>query len=217
MPVAEIRLRNADQRLGYHHAAQLIQANTFFGLTRFNLPYAPVEVSYSDLSNKWEEYKRPGDFSFVDSTGPSNLKVQMQFRYADPLSSGNASIEPELNRLRLIGLDSGPVWFINMDTYLSTPIAPSFTALGMRMALFRIADLSITIKRRNQQNQATQADITISLIEDRTPLIADVSLASISYEDEPTRAGLASPGGNGSAPTGDIKLTGAIGLPTRRR
>lgn len=204
MPTAVVQLRNASQRIDNRPAAQLVQASAFFGLVRFNLPYAPVEVSYSDLANKWEEYKRPGDFSIVDSSGPSNLKVQMQFRYADPNSSGNTSIEADLNRLRFIGLDSSPVWFVNMDTYLSTPVAPSFVVdfLGIRLALFRIADLSITIKRRNNQNQATQADVSLSLIEDRSPLVADVSLPTISYEQAVVRAGVSSPGGTGPAPQG---------------
>jgi hypothetical protein len=198
MPKAKVQLRNADKRLGYHHGAQMVQASPLFGLVRFNLPYAPVEISYSDVSNKWEEYKRPGDFSILDSSGPSNLKVQMQFRYANPLSSGNTSIEPELNRLRFIGLDPSPVWFVNLDTYLSSPIAPSFILeqFGVRLALFRIADLSVGIKRRDSHNRATQADISISLIEDRNPLIADVALPSISYEETFERAGVIAPGGN---------------------
>lgn len=202
MPTAKVKLRNADKRLGYHHGAQMIQASPFFGLVRFNLPYAPVEISYSDVSNKWEEYKRPGDFSIVDSSGPSNLKVQMQFRYANPISSGNDSIETELNRLRFIGLDPSPVWFVNLDTYLSSPVAPSFILdqFGVRLALFRIADLSITIKRRDWKNRATQADISLSLIEDRNPLIADVLLPAISYEDAPRRAGVTAPGGEQNSP-----------------
>jgi len=213
MPTAAVQLKNRSNRLVARPVAQLVQASSFFGLVRFNLPYAPVEVSYSDLSNKWEEYKRPGDFSIVDSTGPGNLKVQMQFRYADPRSSGNASIESELNRLRFIGLDQSPVFFVNMDTYLSTPVAPSFVtdyAGGIRIALFRIADMSMTIKRRNEQNQATQADISLSLIEDRNPLIADVSLPTIAYEDAVVRVGVAAPGGSGPSPNGPTKTyTGA--------
>ena len=204
MPVAVVKLKNRSERLVARPVAQLVQASSYFGLVRFDLPYAPVEVSYSDLFNSWEEYKRPGDFSIVDSMGPGNLKVQMQFRYADFRSSGNASIESDLNRLRIIGLDRSPVFFVNMDTYLSTPIAPSFVVdfLGIRIALFRIADLSVTIKRRNPQNQATQADISLSLIEDRNPLIADVSLPTISYQDAVVRAGVSSPGGSGAAPEG---------------
>jgi hypothetical protein len=200
MPTAVVKTYNT--RLGYSHGAQLVQASPFFGLVRFTLPYAPVEVSYSDLSNKWEEYKRPGDFSIVDSTGPSNLKVQMQFRYANPVSGGNTSIEADLNRLRIIGLDPAPVFFANMDTYLSTPIAPSFVVdfLGIRIALFRIADLSVTIKRRNVLNQATQADISLALIEDRNPLVADVTLPRISYNDAVARVGVANPGGTGPDP-----------------
>jgi hypothetical protein len=211
MPTAVVKVYNT--RLGYSHGAQLIQLSPLFGQVRFTLPYAPVEVSYSDVSNKWEEYKRPGDFSIIDSSGPSNLRVQMQFRYADPISGGNTSIEADLNRLRIIGLDPAPVFFANMDTYLSTPIAPSFAttyAGGIYLALFRIADLSVTIKRRNVFNQATQADISLSLIEDRNPVIADVTLPAISYDDAVARVGVANPGGTGPNPGGK-KYTEARG------
>ena len=211
MPTAVVKVYNT--RLGYSHGAQLVQLSPLFGQVRFTLPYAPVEVSYSDVSNKWEEYKRPGDFSIIDSSGPSNLRVQMQFRYADPISGGNTSIEADLNRLRIIGLDPAPVFFANMDTYLSTPIAPSFAttyAGGIYLALFRIADLSVTIKRRNVFNQATQADISLSLIEDRNPVIADVTLPAISYDDAVARVGVANPGGTGPNPGGK-KYTEARG------
>lgn len=203
MPTAVVKVYNT--RLGYSHGAQLVQLSPLFGQVRFTLPYAPVEVSYSDVSNKWEEYKRPGDFSIIDSSGPSNLRVQMQFRYADPVSGGNTSIEADLNRLRIIGLDPAPVFFANMDTYLSSPISPSFSttyAGGIYLALFRIADLSVTIKRRNVFNQATQADISLSLIEDRNPVIADVTLPAISYDDAVARVGVANPGGTGPNPGG---------------
>jgi hypothetical protein len=100
-----------------------------------------------------------------------------------------------------------------MDTYLSTPIAPSFAttyAGGIYLALFRIADLSVTIKRRNVFNQATQADISLSLIEDRNPVIADVTLPAISYDDAVARVGVANPGGTGPNPGGK-KYTEARG------
>lgn len=212
MPTAVVKIYNT--RLGYSHGAQLVQLSPLFGQVRFTLPYAPVEVSYSDLSNKWEEYKRPGDFSIIDSSGPSNLRVQMQFRYADPVSGGNTSIESDLNRLRFIGLDPAPVFFANMDTYLSTPIAPSLRFVVNNnvyaLALFRIAELSITIKRRNVFNQATQADISLSLIEDRNPIVVDVTLPPISYDDAVARVGVANPGGTGPNPGGK-KYTEARG------
>lgn len=199
MPKAVVRVRPITAR-AENNGAQLIQVNTFFGLTRFNLPYAPVEVSYTDMSNNFEEYKRPGDFSILDTTGPRNLKVQMQFRFADAPSRGFDSIEGELNRLRLIGLDQGPVWFVNLDAYLSRPIAPSFDIfynnVSIRLALFRIQELSVTVMRRNKYNEATQADISLSLIEDRNPLVADVLLPPIVYDEVPQRAGVdSSPGG----------------------
>ena len=172
---------------------------SIYGAVDFVFPYAPVEVSYTGLSRQYTELNRPGDFSLLDSVAPQLMKVAIQFRVADPKTHGQASIESQLDNLRLISLFPGTIIVTNMDGYLSRPIAPTVEYLGMRLAVFRITDLSITVKRRDRKNQATQADCQLTLTEDRNPYVPVVSLARIDYNPEPQRvAGSRGTKGGGS-------------------
>lgn len=158
-----------------------------FGKRDFVFPYAPVEVSYSNLSRQYTELSRPGDFSILDSIAPQLMKVSIQFRVADVNTHGQASIEPALDNLRQISIVPGTVVITNMDAYLSRPIVPTVEFLGLRLAVFRITEFSVTVKRRNRNNQATQADCQMTLTEDRNPYVPVVALAPIDYTDTPTR------------------------------
>jgi hypothetical protein len=172
----------------------------FFGATTFTFPYAPVEVSYSGLSRQYTEIARPGDWPLIDSVGPQLMKVQLQFRVADPASNGTVSIEPQLDKLRLISLIPGPILVANMDAYLSRPIAPTLTFEGLKLAFFRMTDLSVTVKRRNRDNLATQADCQMTLTEDRNPYIPAIALPPIDYSDTPQRRTVASVSTAGGSP-----------------
>ena len=174
----------------------------FGGARTFVFPYAPVEVSYSDLSRQYADIARPGDFPLIDSVGPRLMKVQMQFRVADPASNGTVSIENALDTLRLMSLFPGPILVTNMDGFLSRPIAPTARGYGLALAFFRMTELSITVKRRNRENRATQADVQMSLSEDRNPYIAAIALPPIDYSEAPERrATVAVSGGAPPAPS----------------
>jgi hypothetical protein len=160
---------------------------SIYGARDFVFPYAPVEVSYTGLARQYTELNRPGDWALLDSISPQLMKVAIQFRVADPNTHGQASIESQLDNLRLISLVPGTIVVTNMDAYLSRPIAPTVEYLGMRLAVFRITDLSVNVKRRNRDNEATQADCQLTLTEDRNPYVPVVSLAPIDYVDQPTR------------------------------
>ena len=187
-------------------SAKMYQDNTFFKLSVFSFPFAPVEISYSNMTQRWNEIERPGDFPILDTAGPSLMKVQMKFRVADKQSNGIASCEPQLNQLRLMAIDSGPVWIVGMDTYLSRPVFPTVTAFGISLARLRITDMGVDIIRRNSNNQATQADVSLSLMEDRSPYIPAVQLPAIVYEDLVKRASEAAAAGS-AAPSGGTTFT----------
>ena len=172
-----------------------------FGARDFVFPYAPVEVSYTGLSRQYTELNRPGDFALLDSVAPQLMKVAIQFRVADPNTHGQASVEAQLDNLRQISLVPGTIIVTNMDAYLSRPIVPTTTYLGMRLAVFRITELSVNVKRRNRNNEATQADCQMTLTEDRNPYVPVVALAPIDYVDQPTRV-VGSVGTSGS-PAGE--------------
>jgi len=185
-----------------------------FGIPRtFVFPYAPVEVSYSGLSRQYTEISRPGDFPIIDSVGPQLMKVQLEFRVADPASNGTRPIEDQLDLLRLMSLLPGPILVTNMDAYLSRPIAPTITFEGMKLAFFRMTDLSVTVKRKDRDNRASQADVQMTLSEDRNPYIPAIALPPIDYSDTPTRQA-SSVSTSGGAPYGATKtFYGVAGLP----
>ncbi len=175
---------------------------TPYGPLEFIFPYAPVEVSYSGLSRQYTELSRPNDFALLDSVAPQLMKVSLQFRVADVNTHGQASIEKLLDGLRLISLVPGVILITNMDGYLSRPIAPTVEFLGLRLAFFRITEFSVSVKRRNRKNEATQADCQMTLTEDRNPYVPVINLAPISYNDTPSRSvgsvGTSGGGGGGS-------------------
>lgn len=177
-----------------------------YGARDFVFPYAPVEVSYTGLSRQYTELNRPGDFALLDSVAPQLMKVAIQFRVADPSTHGQASIEPSLDNLRQISLVPGAVLVTNMDGYLSRPIAPTVEFLGLRLAFFRITELSVNVKRRNRNNEATQADCQMTLTEDRNPYVPVVNLAPIDYIDTPTRV-VGSVGTSGGGGGGTPRIT----------
>jgi hypothetical protein len=160
-----------------------------YGTREFTFPYAPVEVSYTGLARQYTELSRPNDFALLDSVAPQLMKVAIQFRVADPETHGQASIEAQLDNLRLISLLPGPILISGMDGYLSRPIYPAADlGSGGRVTFYRMTEFSVTVKRRNKNNQATQADCQMTLTEDRNPYVPVVSLAPIDYADQPSRA-----------------------------
>ena len=178
-----------------------------FGSERtFVFPYAPVEVTYNNIARKYTEIERPGDFPLLDSVAPQLMKVQLQFRIADPASNGTLPIEGELDKLRLMALLPGPILIYNMESYLSRPIAPTVTFRGLKLAFFRMTDLGITVKRKNRDNRATQADVQMTLTEDRNPYIPAIALPPIDYSDTPVRKA-----GGAAATVG----TGGTSVPAR--
>lgn len=185
---ATTRYRVAGSRIQTQVAVKAKMTHySIYGARDFVFPYAPVEVSYTGLARQYTELNRPGDWALLDSVSPQLMKVAIQFRVADPNTHGQASIESQLDNLRLISLVPGTIVVTNMDAYLSRPIAPTVEFLGMRLAVFRITDLSVNVKRRNRNNEATQADCQLTLTEDRNPYVPVVSLAPIDYIDTPTR------------------------------
>jgi hypothetical protein len=184
-----------------------------WGQSTFVFPYAPREVSYSNLAQEFNEIKRPGQFPILDRVAPQLMQVSMEFRVADPGSNGLKPVEDRLNILRGMGVFGGAILVSNMDAFLTRPVIPTVVWNGIKWAWFRMTDLSIDIVQRDLFNYATQADVRMTLTEDRNPYVPASVLPKIVYEDEPRRqsaAGAASSpssgGGGGAAPAGGAGL-----------
>jgi hypothetical protein len=111
-------------------------------------------------------------------------------------------IEDRLNTLRGMGVFGGAILVSNMDAFLTRPVIPTVVWNNIKWAWFRMTDLSIDIVQRDLTNYATQADVRMTLTEDRNPYVPATVLPKIVYPDEPPRqsqkAAVASPSGQGS-------------------
>jgi hypothetical protein len=181
-----------------------------FGTLTFTFPYAPREVSYSRLAGTYAEIERPGQYPILDRSANQLMQVSLQFRVADPLnfkpngewggSGGLSSIEGQLDKLRQMALFPGRILVSQMDAFLSRPIAPTGEIRQggrvAKFAAFRMTDLSIDVVYRNLSNAATQADVSMTLVEDRNPFVFASVLPKIDYSDTPqNRAAAAAAGG----------------------
>jgi hypothetical protein len=186
------------------------------GRSTFTFPFAPREISYSRLANSYNEIDRPGNFPILERSAPQLMQVSMQFRVADPVSNGMAPIEKRLDMLRGMALFPGQVLVSNMDSFLSRPSFPTVEWLGVKWAWFRITDLGIDVVNRNLSNRATQANVSMTLTEERNPWVPAIALPRITYEESPQRvsaagqAPRAASGGNNPPPAPPAALQGRL-------
>jgi hypothetical protein len=90
-----------------------------------------------------------------------------------------------------------------MDAFLSRPIAPTGEIRQggrvAKFAAFRMTDLSIDVVYRNLSNAATQADVSMTLVEDRNPFVFASVLPKIDYSDTPQNRAAAAGAAAGAA------------------
>ena len=176
----------------------VIRQQTPFGLNEYVLPFAPVEVTYSNIAREFKEISRPGDWAIIDDAGPSLIQAQMQFRISDRLSYGQNPCENQIEKLRLLGLWAVPCLFLGLDSLISRPTLPAVQNVYGRFTFWNILDLGIAVIRRNNIGQATQADVSLTIIENRNPNVEVVRLPFIDFSDSPQRqASTPNPGGPG--------------------
>ena len=176
-------------------------------VNEFVFPFAPVEVSFTNLARQWKQIPRPGDFAVIDDSGPDLIQAQMQFRISDRASYGLFPCEDQIEKLRFIGLWAIPCLFLGLDSLISRPGVPAVTDLNLKFTRWNILDLSINVIRRNQFGESTQADVTLTIIENRNPNVQVVQLPSIDFSDQPPyAAGVASPGGTSGGGGGKISI-----------
>ena len=152
---------------------------------RFIFPFAPKDISYSNLSSVWTEINRTGRTPVVDWTGFQLLKVSFTFelvaRTATDISQPrdgfglNFSIDEQINTLRQMATAPYPVSFLNMDTFFSKELRYPLYTKG-RGVEFVITDFAVQSVQRTgsssgagnesiQPNQISRASCTITLQE----------------------------------------------------
>jgi hypothetical protein len=153
--------------------------------TTFVFPYAPVEVNFENISASYEEVKRAGKYPLLSFTGYQLTKAALNFRLANRATGGQANVEIEIAVLRAMATVPFPVYFTGgVDRMLFQGVR---TIRGRYTAWWRITDMQISVLNRDLDNKATQADVQMTVTEERNPTIPVTFLSPISYTDYPPR------------------------------
>jgi hypothetical protein len=148
----------------------------------FYFPFSPGEISYEQLSNEIVEVPRAGRTPLVMYKSQKLMKLSFEFMLAVPFDGMVESVSDSIELLRKMATDTTrSIQFFNFDDMLTkslflskAPVA-SFSLTETTNKFF-IADLTISSVRRNANNQITNANVSISFIENRNPDITIVNI-----------------------------------------
>ena len=199
---AELATFNANQARLASAATTLVNSNTFNSTYNMNtdpymrllknveadeyydfyFPFSPGEISYEQLSNEIVEVPRAGRTPLVMYKSQKLMKFSFEFTLAVPFDGMFESVGDSIELLRKMATDTTrSVQFFNFDDMLTKSLFLSkapVTALSIteKTVKFFIADLTISSVRRNIDNQITNANVSMSFIENRNPDITIVDI-----------------------------------------
>lgn len=168
-----------------------IMNHVFLGTTTtFEFPASPLEISFDNLSSKYQEVPRPGKYPILIFDELSLTRASLSFRLFKKGTGGFAPVEDDMRTLRSMATAPGYVWFRGIDKMLQEPLQPVLLDGGTsrNTAWWRITDFSMNVVYRNFLNQATQVDCEIQLTEERNPSIPTLVLPAITYTPDPPRS-----------------------------
>lgn len=168
---------------GYPKANSFICAITQDETYVYGFPYEPVQVEFSKLSNEYVTIERPGNHPLISWKAPQLGEISFSFLVIDRTSGGTTSIEDDLSFLTRFASLQAPIRFSGA-TLLST-IIRHFGDTSKAPRAWRITDFSMTVRRKTVDGEASQAECSITLMEDRNPNISVVSLPAIVYTVTP--------------------------------
>lgn len=153
------------------------------GAIEFVFPFAPIEISYENLSPEWVEIDRPLNTPLIDLKGLNLMRVSLRFLVAVPYDGIRVSVDNDIRTLRQIANSNDPVAFINMDRMLTNPfnVSRSDSRRNSSGFFFRVADMSVQSIRRNIRNEITSAEVSMTLQETANPPIRAIYFAPINY------------------------------------
>lgn len=205
---------------GYDRAkAHIIQVSGRSDDMVYHFPYSPVEVSYENISAEYEEIQRPSDYSFVARRAPQLTRVSFEFRVADRPTHGYDPILRDLEVLRRMAVADVPIMLVGMgDWMFNGDNWDRVQVTGVRgQALFRIMEMGVTVVKRDPlSNDPTQADCSVTLIEDRNPVFNVTPLLRVAYDPEPA-AQSASTSSTGNKGTGSSSKKKSNPAPTKTK
>ena len=143
-----------------------------FSSLKFVFPYIPSDVQYSSLSSVWTEIPRGYNYPFLDWSSFQRMKVSFSLIVASTrLEPGSvlvpdgmdASVDEQLNVLRLMFQTKQPITIYNMDSLLTN----TNDSLSKKPTQFVMTDLTIEAIRRQKTppQRITTAQVNITLLE----------------------------------------------------
>jgi len=148
------------------------ETSSNFSSLKFVFPYIPSDVQYSSLSSVWTEIPRGYNYPFLDWSSFQRMKVSFSLIVASTrLEPGgvlvpdgmDASVDEQLNVLRLMFQTKQPITIYNMDSLLTN----TNDSLSKKPTQFVMTDLTIEAIRRQKTppQRITTAQVNITLLE----------------------------------------------------
>lgn len=159
-------------------------------LEEFSLPYNPIQLRYGSMGDEISQIPRPGTTPIVAFKNHRLLTVDFQFILAQPGDGLATSVDDKLQILRRFASSGNRVVSLaNFDALTSVPhkFRNSFEEARTDGLFFNIVDLGVEVTRRNKSNQITQANVSLSLVENRNPKITIVTIKPLPALKPPER------------------------------
>ena len=152
---------------------QLLPQTASEEIVEFYFPLSPVEVSYGNLADETAQIERPGTTPIIAFKQHRLMTVDLTFLLTYPYDGLIQSVDEDINILRYMALNTQRVVRVfGMDklTKAKSLFRNASTELEPEL-VFTIVDLKIDSVRRTTGMAISQANVTLSLIENRNPLI----------------------------------------------
>lgn len=143
-------------------------------LEDFSLPYNPIQVQYGSFGDEITQIPRPATTPIVAFKSHRLMTIDFTFILAQPGDGLATSVDDKLQILRRFAASGHRVVsLINFDALTNQPhkFRNSFEESRTDGLFFNIVEMSVDVLRRNRNNQISQANISISLVENRNPRI----------------------------------------------
>jgi hypothetical protein len=161
---------------------RLHPARTDEAIEDFELSYNPIQIRYGNLADEITQIPRPTTTPIIAFRQHRLLTVDFSFVLAQPGDGLSTSMDDRIQTLRKFAASGHRVVsLLNFDALTTRPyqyrnLSPEIRTDGL---FFNIAELGIESTRRNRSNQISQANVSISLVENRNPRITVAFIAPL--------------------------------------
>ena len=139
----------------------------------FVFPYSPREMSIGQLADEMVQIPRPGTTPIVAFKSHRLMTLDFTALIAHPGDGLIRDVDKEIFNLRSFASSSNKVFqLINYDVFTQEPyVFRNMSEERVSGLFFSFTDMSVEVMRRNKDNLITQANVRISLVENRNPKI----------------------------------------------